>query len=122
MPNNPHTLRLERELNYVIKQRVALRNQLKRWPHSFSGDNTDRTRAAENAARTLQFLDREHARLHHELGRPLPGPAVSLALTAADRAALARQRTAQVKAAPKSFRTGRAWLDYCAKTASARGR
>jgi hypothetical protein len=64
-----------------------------------SHDHVERSAAVSSL---LASTERELGELRHKLGLPEPGKPVKLALTAADRAALARAKSRTVKAAPKS--------------------
>jgi hypothetical protein len=90
MTNNPYVARLRRELDYLIKRKVALRNLLRRGPLAFSGDWLDQRLGMERAAMELSAAERRHAELRHELGIPEHGGPVKIGTVAESMAEIAR--------------------------------
>jgi hypothetical protein len=74
MPTNPYTQSLEDELALVKAKRWRIRKTLEDIANGarYSRDEFDMRRLAQDLQREFAYLEREHQRLHHELGRPLP--------------------------------------------------
>jgi hypothetical protein len=69
--NNPYTAKLEAELASVVRKQIGIRKYLEGGAY-MAGNDFDTGRNAEHAKRELAWLEREKARLYHELGRPMP--------------------------------------------------
>jgi hypothetical protein len=95
---NAYKVKLQRELAELTRRRVALREALKRIAGGWRcGDDTDMRQTIDRLQRDLKSTDLPYARLCTELGQEhrLIG-SVSLRLSAAERAVLARHPPDQV--------------------------
>jgi hypothetical protein len=91
---NPYRLRLQRELDSLVRRKVYLRKLLQTGGLAFSGDWLDRRRGMETAQLELAAAERRHAELRHLLGLPEPCGPVSLTPRPHEAAALARAKAA----------------------------
>ena len=80
MPN-PYVVGLERELSDLRSRRVAIRKKRDqaRLGYRVYGDPRDPWELARVFERELKATETEWQRLHHELGRSPPGPAIKIA-------------------------------------------
>jgi hypothetical protein len=80
MQTNPYHRRLEAELVALRTRRVAIRRTLDAMSKGvrYGGDDHDQIVRARELAIALKATQRDWERLHYELGRDLPGPAVRL--------------------------------------------
>jgi hypothetical protein len=110
--NSPHTFRqkLERERDELRSLRVAIRSKLEWFARGHRiGDLTDTLRAVDMLKTQLRRTEKRWGEINHALGVDVGGPPVSLRLTAADQAALAR------RAARSQGASSRAELGYRTK-------
>jgi transposase len=116
--SDPYRQRLEQQLVRLRARRVGLRRYLEWFAAGHMlGGFSETMQLVRQAQSQLRDTDLEWAELCHKLDRRdlLPHKSISLALSPADRRALARQATVRKSAAPmpSSFRTGDDWLRYC---------
>jgi hypothetical protein len=98
---------LERQYAKARSRAVALRAEKRTLEDrqrtcTTSYDHAERSHAV---AMLLTTTERELGELRHKLGLPEPGKPVKIALTAADRTALARAKSRAVKVAPPVTRS-----------------
>jgi hypothetical protein len=107
MNNNPYRRKLENELADLTRRRVGLREQLRRIAGGWrSGDDTDMRTLIDRLQRELKATDLPYSQLCTQLGEEhrLVGP-VSLRLSAAERAVVARRAKVTPPRAVPSYMT-----------------